>query len=467
MIFKKYKPLINFTIGLYLFLISSLFASEVELSQQEKLFLSQKGVIAMCVSSNFMPYEDIVDGRYVGMMADYMAVVSKNIGIPFKLIPTIDWDETTEKAKQGVCDIIPFIIDTPERRKHFNFTKPYIGEPLVIATLSKTPYVVDVKYILDKPLGIVKGYAYVELLKKQYPDINLVEVESIVEGLKKLNSGELHAYLDGLNVIGYHIQELRLSNLKINGTLKNNYDVSIASGKHMPLLNDILEKGLASVSEKDKLNIKNSWVKITYEHRFDYTLIFQISMVVILIFGFMLYHQGTLKKHNKLLEKLSETDALTRVNNRMKLDALLDNQLSLFERYHEPFSLIMIDIDYFKKFNDKFGHLIGDKVLKHVAQLLKNNCRKADMVGRWGGEEFIIICPNTKLNEGAILAESVRKIVEKSTLTNIDPVTISLGVAEMTAHDNFNTIISRADDALYRVKQNGRNGVDVRPKKAD
>ena len=441
---------------------SSTIALEVVLTDDELKFVHQKKVLKMCVATNFMPYEDIQNGEYVGMISEYMKLMSRNLGIPFVLVTTKGWDETMQKAQIRECDLIPFIIDTPERRKYFNFTNPYIGEPLVIATYEDKPYVVDVKDILDQRIGIVRGYAYVELLKDQYPGINIVEVDTIEKGLEMLVDGDLYAYLDGLNVIGYNIQLRKgISNLKINGTLKNEYDVSIASRNDMPILNQVLEKGLQSITKEEQNEIKKSWVKVTYEHRFDYSLIIQLAVLTFLIFGFMFYHQTILRKHNKVLEALSETDTLTKINNRLKLDKFLQYQLDSFERYHEEFSIILIDIDHFKKFNDTFGHLIGDKVLVHVADIMKKNCRKLDMIGRWGGEEFLMICPNTNIDNAATLAESLRTLIEETHLKNIEGVTISLGIAEMNAFDNFNTIVARADKALFSAKQNGRNRVGV------
>jgi polar amino acid transport system substrate-binding protein len=434
---------------------------EIQFTEAEKQFLQVKKSLSMCVGPSFMPYEDIADGKHVGMIAEYMSIISNNIGIPFVLVVTQNWDETMQNARSRKCDIISFIMDTPDRRQFLNFSTHYIGEPLVIATLNDKPFVVDIGDIRDMKLGIVRGYAFVEILKNQIPGINIVEVNSIVDGLSELESGELYAYLDGLNVIGYNIQKLGSQNLKINGTLKNVIEVSIGSRNDIPIINDILNKGINTITELQRKNIENSWIKVKYEHRFDYTLIIQVSIVVILIFGFMIYHQNVLRKHNRLLEALSETDKLTNINNRLKLDRFLQYNVDLFVRYHEIFSIILIDIDHFKKFNDTFGHLIGDKVLAHVASLLKENCRKLDMIGRWGGEEFLMICPKTNLEKIGVLAEKLRSTVEKSRLQNVEGVTISLGIAQITVSDNFNTIIGRADKALFLAKQNGRNRIEV------
>lgn len=435
--------------------------TKIFLTEEEKQFIQEKKSLNMCVGPNFMPYEDIAEGKHIGMIADYMSIISRNLGISFILVPTRDWDETMQHARLRKCDIVTFIIGTPARKQFLNFTSPYIGEPLVIATLLDKPFVVDVKDIREKKLGIVRGYAYVELLRKQVPGINIIEVNSIHDGLAQLESGKLYAYLDGLNVIGYNIQKLGFQNLKINGTLKNEIDVSIGSRNDLPIINDILDKGVSSISDVERRNIRNSWVKVKYEHGFDYNLFIQIGVVTLLAFGFMLYHQNVLRKHNRLLEALSETDKLTKINNRLKLDKFLQYHVDLFERYHEKFSIIIIDIDNFKNFNDNYGHLIGDKVLTHVAGLLKQHCRKLDMVGRWGGEEFLMICPKTILDDVNILAETLRGVVEKNHLENVEAVTISLGIAQMTVNDNFNTIIGRADKALFSAKQNGRNCVGV------
>ena len=231
-------------------------AAETQFTDEERLFLQSKTSLTMCVGPNFMPYEDIVEGKYIGIISEFMTIVSDNIDIPFALVATDDWEGTMQSAKSRRCDFIPFIISMPERKKFLNFTQPYIGEAFVIATLSDKPFVVDVQDIIKRRLAIVRGYAYVEILKFQYPGINIIEVDSIVDGLNNLNDGELYAYLDGLNIIGYNIQQLGLQNIKISGTLNNAWDVSMGSRNDMPIINDILNKGLDLITESDRKKLK-------------------------------------------------------------------------------------------------------------------------------------------------------------------------------------------------------------------
>lgn len=169
--------------------------------------------------------------------------------------------------------------------------------------------------------------------------------------------------------------------------------------------------------------------------------------------------------YQKLLEekalKLAITDVLTGLANRLELDSILAGEVERFKRFQRPLSIIMFDIDHFKKVNDNYGHLIGDKCLAKVAEILKNNARMVDTVGRWGGEEFLIICPETDLNGARKLAEKLRLHIEESGFPGVKHITGSFGVTSFIADDTLETIISRVDQALYNAKESGRNRVEA------
>ncbi len=171
------------------------------------------------------------------------------------------------------------------------------------------------------------------------------------------------------------------------------------------------------------------------------------------------------KSHKKLsiakkeLKKLYVTDKLTNIYNRVKIDEIIEIELKRRKRYGHSFSIILIDIDYFKLVNDTYGHLVGDLILKEFAQILKNNIRDTDFLGRWGGEEFIIICTQTDQKGTFALAESLKKEIEKFDFTTVDKITASFGVYECRDEDNENSVIENADKALYQAKRDGRNKV--------
>lgn len=162
------------------------------------------------------------------------------------------------------------------------------------------------------------------------------------------------------------------------------------------------------------------------------------------------------------LRQLSVTDPLTDIYNRRELDRVLNQEFQRGQRYGYSFSVILIDIDHFKIINDTYGHDVGDSTLRAIANALRETTRQTDVLGRWGGEEFLIICPSTDLTGASHLANILRDRVANLTLQDVKPVTISIGVASLDANDiKISDILKRADRALYDAKRNGRNQVKV------
>lgn len=167
----------------------------------------------------------------------------------------------------------------------------------------------------------------------------------------------------------------------------------------------------------------------------------------------------TIKKDIQKLEDLSTTDILTKLKNRVTLDKVLEEAHYNVNRYDTAYSLIILDVDHFKDVNDKFGHIIGDVILKEVAQVLKDNTRKSDTLGRWGGEEFLIICANANLDAAYNIAQKLRREIEKKEFTKVGHKTASFGVSTFMPDQSVESVLDRADKALYEAKKAGRNQV--------
>lgn len=180
----------------------------------------------------------------------------------------------------------------------------------------------------------------------------------------------------------------------------------------------------------------------------------------------------TISRANVYAEILKHAtlDALTGFNNRRQLEERIKQEVSSAKRQKRNLCAIMTDVDFFKSANDTYGHAVGDLVLKTIARVIKMQLRDYDIAGRYGGEEFSIILPYTNLSEAQMVAERLRKAVEKTKIdiskVNSDVteknigVTISLGVAEYSPDDDENTLLQKADKALYKAKENGRNRVE-------
>lgn len=163
---------------------------------------------------------------------------------------------------------------------------------------------------------------------------------------------------------------------------------------------------------------------------------------------------------NRMLEILSRTDRLTSLANRRRLEESLHAEVLRCKRYEVPFSVIMMDLDRFKDINDTFGHQVGDTVLVTVADLLRRNARETDIVGRWGGEEFMLLCPETSVDLAVEFAERLRHDMSDCPVPEVGVVTSSFGVATFVRGDDHVSLLARADEALYRAKSLGRNRVE-------
>lgn len=160
-------------------------------------------------------------------------------------------------------------------------------------------------------------------------------------------------------------------------------------------------------------------------------------------------------------EKLAITDRLTGLFNRLKLDQAFSSEYERCLRYGHPLSVVIFDIDHFKSVNDNFGHQVGDSVLIAIADILKDSIRTVDIAGRWGGEEFLVISPETDAQGAEVLAEKIRQRIESQSFVAVGKKTASFGVAEYTDGDSIDALTSRADEALYRAKESGRNRVEI------
>ncbi len=214
-------------------------------------------------------------------------------------------------------------------------------------------------------------------------------------------------------------------------------------------------------------NIKDEHVAYEVFYNSNFSSVYNVNDIgeklvytVILWLLSMAYVVQLYKSRNKFIN-LTKTDKLTNCYNRHAVDEIFTREVELFRRYKKEFSMIMFDIDHFKKVNDEFGHFSGDIVLKGITQVVKDNIRTNDCLIRWGGEEFIILLPQSNLEDATICSEKIRKEIESNRFIEgyEKIITISLGVTVFNKFDTFDEVIIRLDRNLYKAKENGRNNV--------
>ena len=340
-------------------------------SDLEKEYLDNKDFISMCVLPNSMPYSDIKDGKFVGFIADYISLIEDKIKKPITLIPTKNWSESFELAKDKNCDILSSLMWTEEREKFFTFTKSYLNVPLVLLSKNQTTFVNNLKTLKNKKISITENYAIIENLRKKYKDIEFITVKNIDEGLEKVLDGETFGHIDSIATSWYKIQTKYLTKIVVSAKLDESMDISIAVSDNNTLYG-ILQKAVLSIEDSTKNELLNKWIFTEFKKEFDYSIIWKISIFLIIIIIAILYRQRLLKKmNNSLKEKIDEkTKKLIEINSlleeriqkevdeNLKKDRLLSQQQKMVSmgqmieniahQWRQPLSVITTSISGIK-----------------------------------------------------------------------------------------------------------------------
>ncbi len=464
----------------------------IGLTVAEMEYLKEKGRLVMCVDPSFMPYEGINNKEeYVGIAADFFDEFQRRLPVPVEILKTSSWKETIDKAKAKECDMLSLLNQSPEREKFLDFSEPYLSDPIALIARDDVFYLDDLESLNGRSVCITEGYYMYDVLSRNYPEVELITVKSPVEALKMVSAGKAFANVTSTLTATRAIQYNGLNNLKIAGQTKirNNFRVGVVKGN--PILVSIMNKAINSIEEKKRNEILRHWYTVGFQHITDWRIVWQIAVVAIFCVLVLLWNIVTSRRNNKRitesnyklqqkndelidlrtqlertinkLNKLAVTDKLTGLYNRVMIDSALNDELKRASRYGNCFGVILLDVDHFKVVNDTYGHQIGDEVLVCIANLIKTNTRETDIVGRWGGEEFIIICPEATAFGMIKLAENLRKLIMDSEFPHILKLTASFGVTLANHNENGSAsqILSRADKALYAAKQSGRNLVKV------
>ena len=342
--------LVNTKVDLNDLLYTKHLENNILLDDEEKKYLKKIKNITMCVDPNWMPFEKIENDKHIGIVADYMYLIQNKIKTPITLIPTRTWTESLEKSKNRECDILSFAIKSLEREAYLNFTKPFFSTPLVIASDINSPYIENIKEIKNRRFGIIKGYAYEEILKIKYPNLTFVEVENITQGLNLVRKGEIFGFIDTLTTVGYHIQNNYIGQLKISGRFDEIWDLGIGTRNDQPILNTIFQKAVNDISANQKQQILNKWIPLEYQKEFDYKFVYEIiaSLGILTFFGILFYRAYLLKKLNAQLnekikieiEKNEEKNRILIQQSRMaSMGEMLEN---IAHQWRQPLSTISV-----------------------------------------------------------------------------------------------------------------------------
>lgn len=565
------------------------------LNDKELDYLKNKKVLKMCIAPDWMPYEKNDHGNHIGMSADFITLIQKDISIPIKMVDTKTWAESLKFGEARKCDIFSTIMPLPSRKKYLDFTMPYAVVPLVLATEINELFIDNIHKLKDKDICIVRGYGFLGALEKHYPNLNFFEVNTLSQGLKLVKSGELFGCIDALSTIGYQIQKEYIGQLKIATKLDETIKLTIGTRNDEPILVDIFNKSISMISEDERQHIMNTWISVNYQRGVDYIAFLKWFGVIISIFLVITFiilksnrrlnkeieyrkvieHKLTRyvdlvdryiiisstdldgviteaseafckisgfskeeiigKRHSiircpkipnefyelmwkdlieqghwvgeirnkskngdfywvkafisaiydlngkkigytgitenitdaKLLKELSITDELTKIYNRRYFNEIFPKIINSAKRNNDVISFCILDVDFFKLYNDTYGHMEGDNVLKMISKTIQNSLNRADdFCFRLGGEEFGILIKGLEPEKAKEFIENIRMSIEnlkiKHEKNNVSIyVTASFGLVIQDANSiiSFENIYKAADELLYKAKERGRNKV--------
>jgi len=424
-----------------------------------------------------------------GVVFDVLEEITQLTGLSFvrKHEGRVKWSDLQTMLEQGEAAIISELIPTEDRRGHFLWADmPHMIDRYALLSRADHPVIMP-NEIPHARVGVLAGTGYAEVFRDWFPNHrHTVEYMNNYEAFDALERGEVDFLMMTQNLLLNVTNYLERPGFKVNVLFNHTCESTFGLNLRETVLRSIVSKSLRMI---DTQSITQNWMYKTFDYRFrmaearlPWLIGSSVLFLCIILLLLALYQKSRgvekrledlvrertaeLCEQRDLLEYMSMTDQLTGIPNRRNFNDRLNHEWRLAIRGGLPISILMLDIDQFKNFNDTYGHQQGDKVLQEVAKAITQSLNRAgDFAARWGGEEFIVSLFNTDGSGALKVAESIRANVEALEIVvsegSIAHVTISIGVHTKIPGINSSvaSIISIADNLLYKAKGEGRNRV--------
>jgi len=474
------KTLIKCSLAPVLLFLLTVPINAVESSPEEDtlLFLGNEKLAPIVYQEN---------GVAKGIAVDIAKAIGEKIGRRIEVEAT-NWDKAQERVLSGEADGLLQINSTLEREIIYDFSAELLKSEFSIFRGRDNISINSIYDLRGKNVGIESG-GYPYHLLQNFGGVEIVIILNWAAGFEMINSGELDAVVVDRWIGEYELAKSRTRGIQVvDNPIESLYSRIAVKEGNTELLN-LINAGLEEIKNDGTMaQILNRWsgkniVYIT-EEGLRKTVVYTVGGILLLILLGALFIITRLQKMNRQLEakvqertrelheaneqlkQISTIDGLTNILNRRSFDELYEKTWKMSLREKQPLSVIILDIDHFKEYNDTYGHLVGDQILKTVAGILRDAAqRPADLVARFGGEEFVVVLFNTTEDGAVRFAEGTRGKIENSVI-NYDgkhtSITASLGVATMVPHGDVRPaeLIELADQAMYQAKKEGRNRVN-------
>lgn len=483
-----------------------LFPRRLSLTAQERSWLRENnGKIVLGADPSYPPI-DYVNSQNVhdGIAEDMMTLVERRLGISIRRQVMEDWSAVLEGVRTGELDGILAVSHAEERDSYLILTDSYLDMPTVFAARSDDGALRKPEDLSGKRVCITEDYSSYAHFKNKQNIFEIVPMGNDFECLAAVTTGRADAAVSDLPVISFLIDKKRIAGLKVLGETGYVHQISFGVRKDRPMLKTVLDKALASITPEEKERIIKHWIAVDYRSAAysvtTWTMgaaLFALAAAAVLLAGLWdqslrrlvrartreLYEyrihleeiveertrelaetNRALAEAIQALEALARTDTLTGCPNRRAFMELARREHDRALRRGLSYGLIEFDLDHFKLVNDTWGHAAGDRVLQAAVDAVTAVLRGEDLFARLGGEEFFVLLPDSKREETAVTAERLRTLLEglSCPLEEGPPLRFTAsfgGTVFRGAEETLEQVMLRADMALYRAKDEGRNRV--------
>ncbi|WP_052501487.1 transporter substrate-binding domain-containing protein [Thiomicrospira microaerophila] len=442
------------TIIIWLFNVTA-FANQhivLDLNPEERAFIVQNPIISMCVDPDWKPFEYLDQaGQHQGIGADLIRLVAQRVGLQLQPMQLTSWPESVAASKANACQVLSFINQTPARDNWLIFTDPLLHDPNVIITRQDQLFIPSLSTLRNKTLVLPRGTSIEERIRRDFPHIAIALVDTEQQSFAMVNDGRADLTLRSLSVAAYTIRKYGYFNLKVSGQVPEyTNQLRIGVTKDNPILRDILNKGIATITDQERAFITNQHIHIHVETARDYRMTWKViiaSLIILLISLFWIYW---LIKLNRKLIKIAMKDPLTGLLNQEGIQRQIDQEIERTQYTRETFGIILIEVADIDKKN-----------LLAIKNILINYTQKIDFVARWSTEEFMILCPC--INAPKLKDQADMLYCEIKNINLADTFSFYMGATCYNNQESQETLISRAQQAVYLSNESAATGPSFIP----
>jgi polar amino acid transport system substrate-binding protein len=432
--------------------------NDILINDEEKKYLKENQ-FTLLVENNKIPFSFKNPDKIIGIEIDFWNLISKKLSRPFNIEEVLK----TEFLNIFSNSIkVKFVYSSEKiNSDKYIFSDSISQIPVALATKTHVNYISNLSSLKNITIGVLGKLELIQILRKDYPNIKFEEIPNIENGIYKLKNNDIFGLIDDLYTLSHSTDQIKASAIKINNSLEYKINMFLQTEKKNENFIKLINKSINNLSEKERNEILNNYQLILYHQSIDFIYILQFVIPLLILLAVFIFLNYRLKEEIKIrketekkLSLLANNDSLTNIFNRRRIEELCENELKRTKRYNNNLTLIFLDLNDFKLINDLYGHHIGDDVLVKIAYIVSENIRSTDYFGRWGGDEFLIILPQTDL----LQTKNIITTLEER-ISNIDfnlkldlKVSCSFGLSEYKENDTLDSLLKKADESMYKIK---------------